>query len=1190
MWWWAIICFLALCSDDEDEWGESSSAPQSQKRMSYESRRHGKVDPVPPSHLHPHGQPPPHSHSHSHSHSHVSAGPPAPPAMQHEDEERERSRKKEEILKNVERARKRREEEENKYRSEVFQEQRQRHHQQRAGSEDPNHYSAKSERTSGEGAKIPQFGNFDVGGRSGSQQPGGSSGYKGVPRQDVSPSKPAPTAHAGNHHTVIDKNSYGAGRRFGGGSMPPTTKLHEHEGRKTSPKPAKIHKQQQQHHQDSRVERDQNGFMAHSRGERERERGASENDEFCDLKTVGDKVATALNKHVAEEEMREDRKKTTVGGFSAMGREAKGDKKSGKRLQQEPQQAQQQHVSDVDSKNKDSRGSKRTSKAPGGKPAAATSATPKLTPAAPKGYESDGSSYRSASSPKPRKSTSPTPTPVLQQKEQEQQQQQQQQETEHKQQQQPFSSFGLENVVASGFEQHGGFTPRGQPSRRGRGGASNRGSRGGHSVGGGVNPSSASLAGEGMGTSDIHSVKDQPGLAQPVALDLKEEASHNRWSSPVDEDEEHRSRAKQLQQQQRMIERGMGQQKQSYERRQNKLPPRLAKQREQNRLAQKSRGDGWSSGGVGESATGAEACLDSGWRGGGGMQPQTQQHHLDNLTDMLDKMDKELQQSQSRADESQEPDLPVQTIIFENTNLKGAASASSGGGRSAVSSGLVGGVGTAAMGTRTDKLFKNEFKVDGGTGGLQMPIGFASTKPEDSADLKLDFSFGEPDIGVTGVGVVEDKLEGGAGGIKSLSGHPSTEDLNLKIASVKKVWETRPPGSSCMPPISESAVANNAHSTARGGSGGFGQRYQADDAGGGGTNSGASVSARDHGTGAGGGGGGGGALYDKHDGSNVAKVRPQQQQQQQQQLAASRAVAADFERQRGVAAAAIAAAAANYANNNRNPASVGSGASNTANANASAAAAAGSLSAALPSPPSMLASQPPSLYQAFQIDGRSVTNQLYPAYAAAGVGLGGQSMLLQSAAASAAAGAHDLFGQSAAASNQFRLQAAAAAAQFAAAANQPPPGPQHSSGNTVLISQPGGGSMMNSSMKQVQSPQIGPIGTKGGAGLGQGASGLGTLPPGPPPAVTAGSSPGQLLIPYDTNPMSYMASALQGPPAGRGGHVGSQSGQTAFYHTLAAASANSGAAAAAAAAGGAGAHGNAGGRHFGLHGFSSGKT
>ena len=198
----------------------------------------------------------------------------------------------------------------------------------------------------------------------------------------------------------------------------------------------------------------------------------------------------------------------------------------------------------------------------------------------------------------------------------------------------------------------------------------------------------------------------------------------------------------------------------------------------------------------------------------------------------------------------------------------------------------------------------------------------------------------------------------------------------------------------------------------------------------------------------------------------------------------------------------------------------------------------GGMSAALHSPSSILAGQPPSLYQAFQLDGR--TNPLYTPYA--------NLSLLQSSNGAAPGG--DIFSAAAAAAangNQYRLAAAAAAA--AGHSNGPPPGttgqftsPQHSSANPVLMTQP---NLMNSK----QSSGIGPIGTKGGNSGQYGQhgqqTGLGALP------ANAGNSP--LLIQYDnSNPINYLPNALQRSAAAAA--ATGQSGQTAFYQALAASS------------------------------------
>ena len=170
----------------------------------------------------------------------------------------------------------------------------------------------------------------------------------------------------------------------------------------------------------------------------------------------------------------------------------------------------------------------------------------------------------------------------------------------------------------------------------------------------------------------------------------------------------------------------------------------------------------------------------------------------------------------------------------------------------------------------------------------------------------------------------------------------------------------------------------------------------------------------------------------------------------------------------------------------------------------------------LQSPPSILGQQP-SLYQAFQIDpNRGVTNQLYP-YPP--TGMGGQSLILPpsgSAAGNSGTSTIDIFGSSS--TSQFGRQFAG-----------PPPGSTQASSvmSSVLMSQP---SLMSSAMKpSVASGAIGPIGTKGAFQQG----GLGSL--------SSGTSP--LLIPYDGG---YVQNIQRSAAAA--------AGQTAFYQALAASS------------------------------------
>ena len=93
---------------------------------------------------------------------------------------------------------------------------------------------------------------------------------------------------------------------------------------------------------------------------------------------------------------------------------------------------------------------------------------------------------------------------------------------------------------------------------------------------------------------------------------------------------------------------------------------------------------------------------------------------------------------------------------------------------------------------------------------IQMPLSFGN-KTEDTADMKLDFTF---DSELTQLTEEKSKSLGIArsmhiaGGQNTIS--PSTAELNLKIASVKKVWENAP-----MPTVVEhedSSVVNTSSS------------------------------------------------------------------------------------------------------------------------------------------------------------------------------------------------------------------------------------------------------------------------------------------------------------------------------------------------------------------------------------------
>ena len=482
---------------------------------------------------------------------------------------------------------------------------------------------------------------------------------------------------------------------------------------------------------------------------------------------------------------------------------------------------------------------------------------------------------------------------------------------------------------------------------------------------------------------------------------------------------------------------------------------------------------------------------------------------------------------------------PVQTIIFENTNLKGGRGNQIGIPNSIAS-------GTTSVNEKL--VFKSNVHSSSGVVGelksdsIQMPSmgGFVTNKNEDS-DLKLDFTFEADMTHNVDVEKVVDNKPGSMAGTgntsRSASGHHPTEDLSAKIANVKKVWEM--PSMSPVPHSdagSNNATFNQGFATATLGSNddkSYRQPGTANDVGldTGNTISGVSSTGNETGSAS---SNAYGSLSEKTEGitPNVAKVRPQQMQQHHQQhmahpsqgyqasmMQAHQAHATQQALEERVAAITRSTAEAVVGPNNGNNAYATAG--NRFTGAAGLTIGSGALPA-LQSP--QLMNQAPSLYQAFQLDhagrGGMATNPLYSAYA----GLGGQSVLLSSSGLSPGNG--NMFGASAA-GNQFRLQDASSTNQFAAPTQQ-------SSGNAVLLSQ---SNLMSSAMKQ--SNQIGPIGTKGGNGPFQ-QSGIGTLP-------ASGTSPLHLIQPDGQGYINYMTpNAMQRSSAGQG------PGQTAFYQALAA--------------------------------------
>lgn len=167
---------------------------------------------------------------------------------------------------------------------------------------------------------------------------------------------------------------------------------------------------------------------------------------------------------------------------------------------------------------------------------------------------------------------------------------------------------------------------------------------------------------------------------------------------------------------------------------------------------------------------------------------------------------------------------PVQTLIFENTNY--SKTSKTGSADLAMKS-------KYSNHLKTQRLDKRDLEDDGSQiqqhqqqalsaafsskpgdimkeknqEPIQMPLSF--NKSEDNADMKLDFTF-DSDLSQ----LTEDKSKSlGIPRSMHLTGgqSSSTAELNLKIASVKKVWENAPP----MPTVVEhedGSVVNTANS------------------------------------------------------------------------------------------------------------------------------------------------------------------------------------------------------------------------------------------------------------------------------------------------------------------------------------------------------------------------------------------
>ena len=484
---------------------------------------------------------------------------------------------------------------------------------------------------------------------------------------------------------------------------------------------------------------------------------------------------------------------------------------------------------------------------------------------------------------------------------------------------------------ASQSHQHGGgwFVPRGQPSRRGRGGAHSSNRVIGHSdrATGHQEYTDLEQVSEGHkkrlekvkkrgDKSDLHGGKKEHDGKDDKRKALEGDVAKANRSSDTDLAL-----------------------KNPYDRRQNKLPPRLAKQREANRTTGRGFKDGWTSGAI------VGGIDDSDYSGQG----------VDKLATMLSQLEdfNERRAVKNDKSESQENELPVQTIIFENTNFKGGRSAD-----------------------------YNDYKAE----GLSMPSGF--NRPEDCADLKLDFPAFESDIMTN----VEDRVD--KTNKPQVAGHPSAEDLNLKIQSVKKVWECP-----TMPPVKENQLLP---ANAPGNQTPFQGVYE---------NADKNVSE-----------------------SSNARSQPS--------VATQPNRASEFDRRSNNFQSRVLVTSPN---NSSMPANSGLAHTMTTQ--------------------SIMANQPPSLYQAFQIDSRGMNNQLYSAYPSiAAAAAAGQ--ILQSTNPSTQGHDPNVFGTN----NQYRLQAAAAAAQFTVGT---PLQTQTSTGSMLLTQH---STLLNPGIKTQN--QIGAIGTK----------------------------------------------------------------------------------------------------------------
>ena len=193
----------------------------------------------------------------------------------------------------------------------------------------------------------------------------------------------------------------------------------------------------------------------------------------------------------------------------------------------------------------------------------------------------------------------------------------------------------------------------------------------------------------------------------------------------------------------------------TYDRRQSKLPPRLAKQREVAKAQARS--------GPGQSPS---PGTENGW-------PEGDKMGVFNVDTGTGAWEKPLDGvALSHGGGSAENGSIQQTMVFENTAYKGG---------------------------KSDKMDK--------AGPIQLPLSFSKQDP-DNGDLKLDFTFGgeesclKPGTGQPPLSIPKSLTSGG------LPASPSTDDLQTKLANTKKLWDA--PGMAVVPENSAAGSWNEA--------------------------------------------------------------------------------------------------------------------------------------------------------------------------------------------------------------------------------------------------------------------------------------------------------------------------------------------------------------------------------------------